>query len=198
MKASHNVAVNYNEGLFYVDFKNIYMYHQNDNPATVILEKDLPEDTQDEYSFDAAMSQANFESFKTKFTKDITTKFPSIQPTDEWLDKSKTRHVIMSNKLFNIVIEDNNWSLAVELTMVPKGNQGLQSQMFPSVLKGIRESLLSQFDTIYARNGSWSTLPITKESPEDFGNTVVFSYTDNDEEETETAFIPEYELLSEF
>ena len=201
MKLSRNVSVNYNEGLFYVDFKNIYMYHKKDNPSQIVLEKDLPDNAQEQtkYKFDAPMSQANFEAFKTKFVDQITTQFPSMQPTDEWLNKSKTRHVIMTNKLFNVVIENNNWSLAIELTMAPKGNTGLQAQMFPSFIKGIRTALLNQFDTIYVRNGSWDAIPITKNSPDDLGNIVISSIdiNEDDTEDIEGSFIPEFELLPE-
>lgn len=175
MKTKMNVSVNYNEGLFYVDYKDISMFHEIANPANVISENKIPQGQENLYEYDATMTQTRYEAVRNKLAKSLTAHFPSLkQPTkDTYLDKGMKKRVIAANKLFNVVIEDNIWSLAVELTCIPKGDSGLQTQMFPNFLKGLRAALFEQFDVIYVRNGSWGATPITVDMPEDYGNKFI-------------------------
>ena len=170
-----NVSVNYNEGLFYVDYKDIFMYHEIKNPSNYVVESKIPKGHESEYEYDADMTQANYDAFRKKLTKYMTTNFPSIQETaaDTFSDRAKKKRIIAKNKLFEIVLEDNIWSVAVELKRIKKAKTGLQTQMFPSFLAGLRKGLFEQFSTIYVRDGSWSALPIDSTAPANAGNDFV-------------------------
>lgn len=166
-KMTKNVSVNYNEGLYYIDYTNIYMYHLIADPSVIVCEKDIPIGKEKEYEFDKAMSQANYEALRMRLTDDLCKKFPSLQPSDPnaYLDKRETKRLLAENNLFQFVFEDNNWSLAVELLHKPKSNEGLQSQMFPSFLEGLKTTLLDYFGTIQVRTGTWSSQVITSNTP---------------------------------
>lgn len=191
MKARMNISVNYNEGLFYVDYHDIYMYHEATNPSNVIPESKIPAGQEDKYIYDPDMTQAKYEGFRKKLTDYLTSHFPSMTGVteDSFQDKAKKKRIIAQNELFAIILEDNIWSIAVELKHLTKANKGLQTQMFPSFLEGLRKGLFEQFDTLYVRNGSWSAAPITIDSPVDTGNKFInpevgyipTSMLDNDE-----------------
>lgn len=170
-----NISVNYNEGLFYVDYKNIHMYQEKTNPNHIISGIELDKTNPDNYEFSEELMQLCYEWFRTKLTQSLCNRFPSMIAAgpDEFKDKRQTKRILAYNELFEIIVEDNDWSLAVELKQIAKGNKGLQTQMFPSFLEGLRQSLFEQFDTLYVRTGSWSTEKITKASPKDTGNVFI-------------------------
>lgn len=148
------------EGLFYVDWNDLHIYTNTQDPDDAITGKDIPQDKQAEYSYDADLSQANFEAFKDRFCTAMAKHFKSLQTVDYW--KGRKRHVIMDNKLFLIAFEDNDWSLAVEVLLKDGARKGLQKQMTKSFIKGTKKILLKEFGTIYIRTGSWTSEPITE------------------------------------
>lgn len=170
-----NVSVSYNEGLFYVDYDNIYMYQHKQNPNCMITGIELKDKNPEEYTFSEELMQLRYETFRKKLAESLCNKFPSMQKAgpDDFQDKRQTKRIITQNELFHVIIEDNTWSLAVELKHKPKGNTGLQTQMFPSFLEGLRQALFEQFDTLYVRTSSWSAEPITQNSPKEMGNVFI-------------------------
>lgn len=170
-----NVSVNYNEGLYYVDYKDIFMYHEIKNPSNISTESKIPAGHESEYEYDPDMTQANYEAFRKKLTNYMTSNFPSMQAAkpDTFSDRAKKKRIIAQNKLFEIILEDNVWSVAVELKWIKKGKTGLQTQMFPSFLAGLRKGLFEQLDTIYIRDGSWSASPIDCNAPANAGNDFI-------------------------
>lgn len=173
--AKMNVSVNYNEGLYYVDYKDLYMYHEIKNPTNIIPESKLPAGHEAEYEFDQDMTQVKYDAFRQKLTDHMVQHFPSMKAADQdtFADRAKKKRIIVGNQLFNVILEDNTWSIAVELKLAPKGNKGLQTQMFPSFLAGLRVGLFNQFETLYVRDGSWSAIPIDKTAPANIGNTYI-------------------------
>lgn len=170
-KVKMNVSVNYDEALFYVNYNNIYMFKDKNNPSKFVKGTEIPSGDEDKYEYDADMTQVMYDGIRKKITDYMTTHFNSMQAVqDEYLNKSKSRRVIARNTLFSVVIEDNVWSIAVELINNPKGNAGLQSQMFTSFANGLRNALFEQFDELYVRTGSYTADPITKDSPANYGN----------------------------
>ena len=173
-KVKMNVAVNYNEALYYVNYNDIYMYKDKNDSNKFVTESQIPEGKEDDYEFDLSMTQVHYDAIRKKLSDALCAHFPSMQPVkDTYLNKSQSRRVIACNTLYSVVIEDNAWSIAVELINNPDGNGGLQSQMFESFSNGLREALFEQFDTLYIRSGSYTAEPITKSSPKDIGNDAV-------------------------
>ena len=62
-------------------------------------------------------------------------------------------------------LEDNEWSLAVELLQRDEGwgddwRQNLQKRHFQRYLDGIRDSLFEQFESLGAYSGAWTSKTI--------------------------------------
>lgn len=108
------------------------------------------------------------ECFISRFSE----RFPSFTRCEpnEWLRNGLygdlTRRAILESKLFYITVEDNEWSLAVELIQKedPYDNhlEGLQKRHFQTYLDGIRDTLFEQFETLSVRNGPWMSKQISR------------------------------------
>lgn len=66
--------------------------------------------------------------------------------------------------MFEIAIENNDWSFAVELLRKPVKNN-LQDTLFETFKTGLEHTLKGFFQTIYIRTGSWSVEPLTNTAP---------------------------------
>ena len=114
------------EGLYYIDYDDFYMYSRED-PVSGESETRLKRDLSyadligSEWVYDELNTAEEERDILDWFTSSFTRLFPSFQrPVEElwirngpWGDYS--RKVILENKLYYIAIEDNEWSLAVEL-----------------------------------------------------------------------------------
>lgn len=96
---------------------------------------------------------------------DLTEKFPSLSRCDEWI--TKERHAVLENKLFYIALEDNEWAMAVELIQKESDYDDrllpLQKRHYENYLKGIKDALFNQFDTLGTYSGAWTHTIIHKE-----------------------------------
>ena len=109
------------EGLFYIDNDDLRVYRRNDPHAKeeeTSLQRDLSyEDLSgDEWLLDEVGSSYEEEDVLECFCAELRKLCPSFQPaanSNVWLGNE--RRVILENELFYICVEDNEWSLAVEL-----------------------------------------------------------------------------------
>ena len=164
-----NISVDNLAGLFYIDYKDIFIYNKP-NDSELLKEKDIMPDEFNNYEFNQDASQAYYNNCIDKLADSMSKKFTSISKIDK---TDKKKHIIAGNQLFEIALEDNQWSIAVQLLPVKKANKGLQKQMYYAFLHGLRESLFEQFNTLYVRNGSWSQMPVTINDDPDIGNQLV-------------------------
>lgn len=142
-----NVRVNGSyEGLYYIDYD--YFRSSNENCPDELCE--------------------NFELFKQIFINDIQDKFKSFlichQPISS-TDIYSYKNAIMENELFYIVIEDNEWSIAVELIQKECDDfkiKNLQKGLYKKYLEGIKNCLFNQFDELGIYCGSWTSGRINK------------------------------------
>ena len=170
-----NVTVNYDEGLFYVDYKDIYMYHEIANPDHFLPESQIPAGEEDKYEFDEEKTQIHYDSFKARLSAYLCQHLPSLKvpPEDMARNRTYTKRILAENNLFQIALEDNNWSVAVKLLRQKDGNTGLQTQMYNSFLNRVRLGLFQQFKTLYVRDGAWSASKLTKSMPATTGNLYI-------------------------
>lgn len=109
------------EGLFYIDNDDLRVYRRNDPYAKeeeTSLQRDLScEDfSSGEWLLDEVGSSYEEEDVLECFCAELRKLCPSFQPaanSNVWLGNE--RRVILENELFYICVEDNEWSLAVEL-----------------------------------------------------------------------------------
>ena len=82
-----------------------------------------------------------------------------------WLDHD--RQAILESSLFHIAIEDNEWSLAVELLQKEgaygSNLSGLQARHYQKYLDGIKRCLLEYLPSIGTRTGAWTSGIIKRE-----------------------------------
>ena len=96
---------------------------------------------------------------------------PSFQPaanSNVWLGNE--RRVILENELFYICVEDNEWSLAVELVQKDGYSDcqsawlaGLQKRRYREYLDSMKKALLARLPSIGIRTGAWTSGTITRE-----------------------------------
>ena len=77
------------------------------------------------------------------------------------------RRVIMENSLFYIAVQDNQWSVAVELIQKedPYDDHlsGLQARHYQRYLEGMKKCLLERLPSIGTYGGAWTSGRITRE-----------------------------------
>ena len=166
------------EGLFYIDNDHIHVYRRDaplgDEPETRLMESLSSADINtgawlyDEYG---TMEEEGdiLECFMDSFGR----MFPSFTRAgeDQWIKNGRygdlCRRVIMESGLFYIAVEDNQWSLAIELIQKedPYDDHlsGLQGLHFRRYLDGMKTCLLERLPSIGIRTGAWTSGVIRRE-----------------------------------
>lgn len=153
------------EGLFYVDNDYLWVYHHKNEPEDTRLLKDVPYGEMDKiWLFDEEGTMVQDEDFRECLFAAVRRRFPSFDSCDKWAGWNNELHAVMENRLFYICIEDNEWSLAVELIQRDDAGtlHGLQCGLYQRYLDGIRDALFEQFDTLGVYAGPWTSGTIRK------------------------------------
>lgn len=165
------------EGLYYIDYDDVDVYRRNshleDYPETKFRrELSYEEICGNEWVYDEWGSAEEQDYVLECFISRFSERFPSFTRCEpnEWLRNGLygdlTRRAILESKLFYITVEDNEWSLAVELIQKedPYDNhlEGLQKRHFQTYLDGIRDTLFEQFETLSVRNVPWMSKQISR------------------------------------
>lgn len=162
------------EGLYFIDNDHIHVYRRSDDlsdyPETRLMgELDYEELTGGNWLYDEEGTGNEEDDILECFMDDFTRRFPSFERLDKdfWLGRSD-RRVILESKLFYIAVEDNQWSLAVELIQKeePYGfnwMENLQKRLHEKYLDGIKRCLLNRLPSIGTRRGAWMSGKITRE-----------------------------------
>lgn len=152
------------EGLYYADRDYLDSYTAKEaNEYGEFEQKMLEEMSMDDfnnYDYDAALSEMNYEDFISEFISMFTKKFKSFSAT------GKTYGVILENNLFEVEVEDNEWSYAVKLIQKEHwcySLEGLQAKHYRNYLEGIKTAMLEIFPSIGCYGGAWSSGRITRE-----------------------------------
>ena len=149
------------EGLYYIDYdyldyytsKEADEYGEFDNK----LLADMDADDFNDYEYDDDLSCWNAEDYINMFVNDMTKKFGSFVATGE------TYGTIMKNSLFEIKIEDNEWSYAIELIQKDDYTlSGLQKKHYKQYLDGMKDVLLDLFPEIGCWTGNCWTHGVIK------------------------------------
>lgn len=161
-----NVCVfgNY-EGLYYVDrdYIDCYIAKEADEYGEYEerMQCDMSMEDYSNFDYDYAMSEMYYDDFIYEFVTMMTKKFKSFSKTKE------NYGTILENNLFEIEIEDNQWSYAVKLIQkecwYDNHLEGLQKKHHETYLNGIKTILLELFPSIGCYKGAWTSGTITRE-----------------------------------
>lgn len=167
------------EGLYYIDNDDFHVYRRDEPDSDEEFETRLlknlsyQELTGGEWSFDEWGTREEESDILECFIEGFTRMFPSFErPTkDTWLTEpgfgGSSKRVLLESKLFYIALEDNEWSLAVEL--LQKGDpyddhlSGLQGRHHLNYLDVIKRCLLEVLPGIGTYKGAWTSGRITRE-----------------------------------
>ena len=165
------------EGLFYIDNDDWNVYRKDrdyEEPLDELGRYLTVEDFQTgEWRFDDEGSQEELEDILEYFIVSFTSRFSSFKEVkeDKWLDKDRDRQILLESGLFYVCIEDNQWSMAVELIQkedwYDNHLNGLQKRHYQKYLDGIRDSLLERLDSIGVYGGGWTSGTVTREDLKD-------------------------------
>lgn len=128
------------EGLYYVDWDNF----------TVVEGKE-----------DYELRNEEWELSLEQFIHDFKGKYKSFSECNEWT--SREERAVLQNSLFYIVVEDNEWSMAIKLIQKEQsyysmGNiENLQKGLYQKYLEGIKQCLFNQFEMIGTYKGAWTS-----------------------------------------
>lgn len=167
------------EGLYYIDNDDFHVYRRNDpycieEPETRLLrDVDYLELTSEEWHFDELGTSEEEDDVLECFMEDFCKMFPSFEKAEpnKWIRGGSwdySRRVILESKLFYICVEDNQWSLAVELIQKeePWGlpwMENLQSRLYQKYLEGMKKALLNRLPGIGTYSGAWTSGRIKRE-----------------------------------
>ena len=159
------------EGLYFIDRDYIDVYTaQSPDEEDCCLVKTLGELSYEElqsdaWTFDEVASGDAVDQVLEGFMEALQKRFPSFKRFED-----DTRHdgrrLILENGLFVIALEDNEWSLAVELLQKEDDYQsldGLQSRQYQRYLDGMRDALLEQLPSIGTYTEPWTSGRIVRE-----------------------------------
>ena len=164
------------EGLFYIDNDDLRVYRRNDPYAKeeeTGLQRDLScEDLSgDEWLLDEIGSSYEEADVLECFCNEMRKLCPSFEPAasdNVWLGVE--RRVLLENNLFYICVEDNEWSLAVELVQKDSYSDcenawlsGLQRTKYKRYLERMKTALLTRLPSIGTYAGAWTSGRITRE-----------------------------------
>lgn len=162
------------EGLYYIDNDHYHVYRNSedmsDYPETRLMgELDYADIASGPWAYDDEGTGNELDDIEERFMADFCRMFPSFERPDKefWLGRSD-RRVILESKLFYICMEDNEWSMAVELIQKTDDwgdyvSPGLQHRHYQRYLDGIKRCLLNRLPSIGTRNGPWMSGTIKKE-----------------------------------
>ena len=123
------------------------------------------EDMDGNIQFSYDVQRENLECMLDDFCEDMTQRFPSMNIIHDAPYRNDGR-LILENNLFEVVIEDTEWAMAIKLIQKESWDfnlEGLQSKHYVSYLEGMKTCLFHQVDEIGTYGGAWTHGTITKQ-----------------------------------
>lgn len=156
------------EGLFYIDNDYLHSYRRvgcdaEDECTVLASELGYSEISSGNWVFDEFESRCNYDWAIDWFKSSFKKRFKSFSDCDQWI--SRYEHAILENTLFYIVVEDNEWSVAIKLIQKEDwllNLDGLQAKHYQSYLNGMKDCLFEQFDELGTYGGPWTSGRIRK------------------------------------
>lgn len=157
------------EGLYFIDNDYYVVYRENAPCAEEEehrLQKDLAlSDLQSgKWLLDEWGTNEELDDILNCFKESFTKMFPCFKDSSTFISKDKT--CLLESKLFYICIEDNEWSVAIELLQKDGDDEAYeqQEQSFAGYLNGMKKALLERLPRIGYYTGPWTHGTVTREA----------------------------------
>lgn len=161
------------EGVFYIDRDYVAVYrldapYEDDVPTCLLHDLDHDQLSSGKWYLDEEGSDTEEEDVLECFCDEMKKLCPSFDKVDKNLFDflaGRKRHVVLENRLFRICVDDNEWSLAVELIERDDYGrlEGLQKRHYRHYLECMKKALLSRLPSIGIYTGPWTHGTITRE-----------------------------------
>ncbi len=167
------------EGLFYIDNDLFHVYRRDDpndeDPETRLMDDlEYAELTGGEWYMDEVETEEEQDDIEECFMDGFTRMFRSfcrVHPNKLLKNGAygdASRRVILESGLFYVCIEDNEWSVAIELVQKkePYGEpwmENLQQALFEKYLDGMKKCLLDRLPRIGTYKGAWTCGELRRE-----------------------------------
>lgn len=142
------------EGLWYVDRDCLDYYTSKHDLDDTKVCCEIGYGELADYEYDYALSEIAYDEFVGYFVSMMEKRFGSFAATGDAFG------TIMENNLFEIKIEDNEWSYAIMLIQKEGYYDeclfGLQKKHYQNYLNGMKDILLGMFTEIGYYNGPWT------------------------------------------
>lgn len=138
------------EGLYYVDWDNFV--HEFDGGER-----------------DYELEREDWEDSLETFMEDFMKKYKSFTKCGKGIWTRRDERAVLESTLFYIVVEDNEWSMAIKLIQKEQpyyvnGNyENLQKRFYQSYLEGMKQCLFKQFEELGTYSGAWTSGRIRRE-----------------------------------
>ncbi len=150
------------EGLFYVDNDFLQAYRlvgcDPDEPEIVSPREAYNRRDEAEFTFDETESELLYEDLCMNLVWEMKARFKSFDQVNKWI--SRTQRALLENELFYVALEDNEWSIAVELIQKEGayGDEllGLQLGLYEKYLKAIKQIILDMYGEVGVYDGAWT------------------------------------------
>lgn len=161
------------EGLYFIDNDDFHVYRRIDASSEdcpesrLVRNLDYGELTGGMWIYDELATELEETDIVKCFTEDFLRMFPSFNRVcpERWI--SSSQRAILESRLFYICLEDNVWSLAVELIQkeAPWGANydALQARHCQRYLKGMEKCLLNRLPSIGLYKGAWTSGTLRRE-----------------------------------
>lgn len=170
------------EGLFYIENALYEVMKRNepyvDEPEIRLRDElDYDELSNGSWYEDEWSSEEELDDIEECFMESFTKMFPSfcrVEP-QKWLRNGPygdiTRRAILESRLFYVCLENNVWSMAIELVQKeePYGEpwmENLQRRLYEKYLDGMKKCLLDRLPRIGTYGGAWTHGLIRREAEE--------------------------------
>ncbi|MCM0708694.1 hypothetical protein NBH08_27980 [Faecalicatena sp. BF-R-105] len=167
------------EGLYYIDNDHIHVYRKDDpfaeeQEVRLLGELDYAELTGGEWLYDEEETGNEKDDVLECFMDDFIRSFPSFTRcgSNVWIKTGAygryERRALLESKLFYIVVEDNEWSLALELIQKEESwgeswMENFQKRFYQRYLDGMKTCLLDRLPSIGTYGGAWTHGVIKRE-----------------------------------
>ena len=161
------------EGLYYVDYENLYMYSkkeafktEEDPDDEVRFGREISYHEQHEWQYEEILSEHEYEWMVGEIQEGMCKRFRSMVACDKLIGHRREEWAILENGMFYVTVEDNQWSVAVKLIQKEfdyEVVEGLQKRHYQTYLKAIRDILFEMFDEIGTYGGAWTSGTLRKQ-----------------------------------